>query len=212
MSLCIDDCLVCRFGWVSSKPAQQTVIYTEWDTPDVVLIQVILLMMHQVGHLQRLYRDARSTEHSIHSPSWLQACCNQYDDIHVTNLPTYKRLRSFKFTTPAVYNAKWTTHSHFTQVPCTIYYPVWRRKSTTFIQVMPFKLKPNNMHLQGQSHKTQQFYHTQSLHLARASHNNCCAHNSDKKNTLYVGNPLIYTTCCELVFIYVYIYIYIYLI
>jgi len=49
MSLCIDDCLVCRFGWacsaVSSKPAHQTVIYTEWHIADVVLIQLILLMM-----------------------------------------------------------------------------------------------------------------------------------------------------------------------
>jgi len=49
MSLCIDDRLVCRFGRdcsaVSSKPAHQTVIYTEWHIPDVVLIQLILLMM-----------------------------------------------------------------------------------------------------------------------------------------------------------------------
>ena len=44
MSLCIDDRLVCRFGWdaVSSKPAHQTVIYvyTEWHIPDVVLINL----------------------------------------------------------------------------------------------------------------------------------------------------------------------------
>jgi len=49
VSLCIDDRLVCTFGWdcraVSSKPAHQTVIYTEWHIPDVVLIQLILLMM-----------------------------------------------------------------------------------------------------------------------------------------------------------------------
>jgi len=38
-------CLVCRSGWDSSKPARQTVIYTEWHIPDVVLIQLILLMM-----------------------------------------------------------------------------------------------------------------------------------------------------------------------
>jgi len=30
---------------VSSKPAHQTVTYTEWHLPDVVLIQLILLMM-----------------------------------------------------------------------------------------------------------------------------------------------------------------------
>jgi len=30
---------------VSSKPAHQTVIYTEWHIPDIVLIQLILLMM-----------------------------------------------------------------------------------------------------------------------------------------------------------------------
>jgi len=45
MSLCIDDRLVCRFGWDSSKSAHQTVMYTEWHIPDVVLIQLILLMM-----------------------------------------------------------------------------------------------------------------------------------------------------------------------
>jgi hypothetical protein len=118
-------------------------------------------IIYQVGYLQRLYRDARSTEHSIHSPSWLHACCNQYNDLHV---PTSKWLRSFKFTIPAAFNAKWTTHGHFTQVPRTIYYPAWRRKCTTFIQIMPFKLKLNSIHLLGESHKTQQFYHTQSLH------------------------------------------------
>jgi hypothetical protein len=31
--------------WVKSKPAHQTVIYTEWHIPDVVLIKLILLMM-----------------------------------------------------------------------------------------------------------------------------------------------------------------------
>ena len=37
MSLCVDDRLVCRFGWdcVPFKPAHQTVIYTEWHIPDV---------------------------------------------------------------------------------------------------------------------------------------------------------------------------------
>jgi len=37
-----------RCGWrtaISSKPAHQTVIYTEWHIPNVVLIQLILLMM-----------------------------------------------------------------------------------------------------------------------------------------------------------------------
>jgi len=42
---CIDDRLVCRFGWVSSKPAHQMVIYAEWHIPYVVLIQLIPLMM-----------------------------------------------------------------------------------------------------------------------------------------------------------------------
>jgi len=47
MSLYVGDRLVCRFGWnaVPSKLAHQTVIYIEWHTPDVTLIQVILLMM-----------------------------------------------------------------------------------------------------------------------------------------------------------------------
>jgi len=47
MSLCTDDRLVYRFGWdcISSKHAHQTVIYTEWHIPDVLLIQLILLMM-----------------------------------------------------------------------------------------------------------------------------------------------------------------------
>jgi len=31
--------------WMKSKPAHQMVIYTEWHIPDVVLIQLILLMM-----------------------------------------------------------------------------------------------------------------------------------------------------------------------
>jgi len=41
MSPCIDNRLECRFGWecVSSTPAHQTVIYTEWHIPDVVLIR-----------------------------------------------------------------------------------------------------------------------------------------------------------------------------
>jgi len=30
---------------VSSKPAHQAVTYTEWHIPDVILIQLILLMM-----------------------------------------------------------------------------------------------------------------------------------------------------------------------
>jgi len=45
MSLSIDDRLMCKFGWVSSKHAQQTVIYKQWHIPYVVLIQLILLMM-----------------------------------------------------------------------------------------------------------------------------------------------------------------------
>jgi len=31
--------------WISFKPAHQTVIYTQWHIPDVVLIQLIPLMM-----------------------------------------------------------------------------------------------------------------------------------------------------------------------
>jgi hypothetical protein len=49
MSLCIDNLLVYRFEWdcsaVSFKPAHQTVIYTEWHIPDVVLIQLIFLIV-----------------------------------------------------------------------------------------------------------------------------------------------------------------------
>jgi len=47
MSLYVGDRLVCRFGWnrVPSKPAYQTVIYTDGYIPDVVLIQLILLIM-----------------------------------------------------------------------------------------------------------------------------------------------------------------------
>jgi hypothetical protein len=40
VTLCRWDCFA-----VSSKPAQQTVIYTEWHVPDVGLISLILLMM-----------------------------------------------------------------------------------------------------------------------------------------------------------------------
>jgi len=38
---------VCRIGWdcISSNPAHQTVICTEWHMAEVALIQIILLMM-----------------------------------------------------------------------------------------------------------------------------------------------------------------------
>jgi hypothetical protein len=72
MSLCMDDGLVC------------TCIYSERHIPDVVLIQLILMMMAHgcpkhvqntnkhiwkkivchVGYLQESYWDARSTEHN----------------------------------------------------------------------------------------------------------------------------------------------------
>jgi len=41
MSLCVDDLLVCD--------AYQKVIYTECHIPDVVLIQLILLMMDTIA-------------------------------------------------------------------------------------------------------------------------------------------------------------------
>jgi len=41
---CVDGLLVCRSGF-PSRPAYQKVMYTEWHIPDVVLIQLILLMM-----------------------------------------------------------------------------------------------------------------------------------------------------------------------
>ena len=40
MSLCVGDCFVCR-----SDLQNETVTDTEWHIPDVVLIQLILLMM-----------------------------------------------------------------------------------------------------------------------------------------------------------------------
>ena len=42
MSLCIGDRPVCRSG---PRPAYRTVTYTEWQIPDVVLIQLTLLVM-----------------------------------------------------------------------------------------------------------------------------------------------------------------------
>jgi len=39
MSLCVGDRIVCR------RPAHDTVTDTQWHIPDVVLIQLILLMM-----------------------------------------------------------------------------------------------------------------------------------------------------------------------
>jgi hypothetical protein len=43
----------------------------------------------------------------IHSSSWLQGCCNhQFNDSQLLNLTTPKKLKSFKFTFPAAYNAK----------------------------------------------------------------------------------------------------------
>jgi hypothetical protein len=74
--------------WVPPKPAYQTVIYTECHIPDIVLIQLILLMIRtrvfetcrdwnkhirkkeivrQVGYLQELYRDAPSAKRTIKS-------------------------------------------------------------------------------------------------------------------------------------------------
>jgi hypothetical protein len=82
MSLDVGDRLVCGFGWSFIQTCipdghQHTVTY-----PDVVLIQLILLISaqgcskhvenwnkhmrkrieHQVGYLQELYRDARSAK------------------------------------------------------------------------------------------------------------------------------------------------------
>jgi len=47
MSLYVGDRLVCRFGWncFPSKPAHLTVTYIEKHIPDVILIQLTLLMM-----------------------------------------------------------------------------------------------------------------------------------------------------------------------
>jgi hypothetical protein len=42
----------------------------------------------------------------MHSSSRTQAWCNQYNDLHIMNLPTSKRLKTFKFTIPVTYNAK----------------------------------------------------------------------------------------------------------
>ena len=38
LSLCVDDCLVCRTVY---RPAYQTVIYTEWHIPGVALINLL---------------------------------------------------------------------------------------------------------------------------------------------------------------------------
>jgi len=43
MSLCVGDLQVCRSG--TSRPIYRKVAYTEWHKPDVVLIQLTLLMM-----------------------------------------------------------------------------------------------------------------------------------------------------------------------
>jgi hypothetical protein len=83
---------------VPSRPAYRTVTNTEWHIPDVVLIQLTLLMMstrlletcreskqiyikgivRQVGYLLELYRDARSPEYKKNEviSSWGQWITN----------------------------------------------------------------------------------------------------------------------------------------
>jgi len=46
MSLCVDDRLVCRFGWI--QPPYQKVIYTDWHIPDGIQTCI------PEGHLHRL--------------------------------------------------------------------------------------------------------------------------------------------------------------
>ena len=72
---------LCR--WLSGMQVCVPVTYIEWHIPDVVLIQLVLLMstwvfetenwnkhirkriVHQVGYLQELYWDARPAKHKI---------------------------------------------------------------------------------------------------------------------------------------------------
>jgi hypothetical protein len=44
MLLYVGDSQVCRFE-CNCKPAHRTVTYIQWHIPDVVLIQLVLLMM-----------------------------------------------------------------------------------------------------------------------------------------------------------------------
>jgi hypothetical protein len=76
MSLCIDDRLVCRFGWDAalSKPAQQTVIYTEWHIPDVVLIQLILLIMGK--WMPETCREYKGSTWKSYLQDYLRILCN----------------------------------------------------------------------------------------------------------------------------------------
>jgi hypothetical protein len=50
---------------VPSKPAHQTVIYTEWHIPDVILIQLILLMMST--WLPETCREWRQSHPNLHT-------------------------------------------------------------------------------------------------------------------------------------------------
>jgi hypothetical protein len=107
MSLCIDDRLVCRFGWdcSPSKPAHQMVVYTEWHIPDVVLIQFSWWWAHgcpkhvenrnkhtwkrpvrQAGYVQTMYREARSTEHKILTGCLIFSCdeTQSIREVHLT--------------------------------------------------------------------------------------------------------------------------------
>ena len=45
MSLYVGDSVICRLYVVPSKPAYHTVTYIDWHIPEVVLIQLTLLMM-----------------------------------------------------------------------------------------------------------------------------------------------------------------------
>jgi len=96
MSLCIDDRLMCRFGWDSSKPAHQTVIYTEWHIPDVVFIQTCTpngrlyrVTYTRCGIHPNLHTKRSSIQSDIHQMSYSSKPAHQtvtYTEWHIPDV------------------------------------------------------------------------------------------------------------------------------
>ena len=111
----------CRFGWdcVSSKPAHETVIYTEWHIPDVVLIQLILLMMGTW-----LPETRREQKINIHEK---ELCVKLVIYKGFVGCPLFQKLERC--------NVIWTQHSRLLY-NWSNYYSIIYRENVSFIQNM----------------------------------------------------------------------------
>jgi hypothetical protein len=132
MSLCIDDRLVCRFGWDCSLIQTCTlnghlyrVTYTRChiytiNSPDDGCPKYVengnkytwKRTVGQVGYLQRLYRDARSTEHKIlegFSKTQFVDRCHYKSRLHYRFLLTTPLRYAFRYGIPnCCRHSSWT--------------------------------------------------------------------------------------------------------